>query len=119
MKEEKRILKFTIKNSWNCNTIEDFLPKLQTSHQNKLRTIIMSPKQRKMRFSTNETYTIIIMLVLGFQQICGVGTDEKMNLLTFLNLSNGRNMKTNKFKRIEDSSGTMINDVSKKVSRQH
>ena len=52
------------------------------------------------------------MLVLGLLQIGG-GCSDAMKLLAFFNLPNGKSMKDNKFKRIEDSIGSLIRDEAK------
>lgn len=69
--------------------------------------------KERMRYNGNETYALNVMLVLALQQIGGGGSDA-IKLLTFLNLPNGKSMMDNKFKRVEDSIGSVIRDASKK-----
>ena len=65
-----------------------------------------------MKYNVNESYTVNVMFVLALQQIGGKGSDA-IKLLTFLNLPNGKNMKDNKFKTMEDNIGSVIRNASK------
>ena len=63
------------------------------------------------QYNASESFTNNVMMVLGFQQIGGGGSDA-MKVLTFLGLPNGKSMKDNKFKRIEDKIGLYIRQLT-------
>ena len=111
VKRDTKKLELTEQTVGIATQLKIFCPNCNRTVETDCERSVHEPK--KERYNANETFAINVMLVLGLQQIGGGGSDA-FKLLTFLNLPNGKSMKDNKFKRIEDSIGNVIRDESKK-----